>query len=115
MHKRANLLSLEQRRTFQLLHLMFIHKENVDNLRIPERNTRAAQRDQFYVERYNNIKFKNSPFYKGSELWKLLPNDIVLIDSIFQFKQAREDIQLSVIRLHDFYDTFLVFHTNLDV
>ena len=67
---------------------MFIHKENVDNLRIPERNTRAAQRDQFYVERYKNIKFKNSPFYKGAELWKLLPNDIVLIDSFFQFKQA---------------------------
>ena len=88
MHKRANLLSLEQRRTFQLLHLMFIHKENVDNLRIPERNTCAAQRDQFYVERYNTIQFKNSPFFKGSELWKLLPNDIVLIDSIFQFKQA---------------------------
>ena len=57
MHKRANLLSLEQRRTLQLLHLMFIHKENVDNPRILERNTRAAQRDQFYVERYNNIKF----------------------------------------------------------
>ena len=51
LNPRANLLSLEQRRTLQLLHLMFIHKENVDNLRIPERNTRAAQRDQLYVER----------------------------------------------------------------
>ena len=67
---------------------MFIHKDNVDNLRIAERNTRAAQRDQFHVERYNNIKYKNSPFYKGSELWKLLPIDIVSSGSIFEFKQA---------------------------
>ena len=76
MHKRAKLLSLEQRRTLQLLHLMFIHKSNVVNLRVLARNTRAAQRSQFYVERYNNIKYKNSPFYKGSELWNLLPIDI---------------------------------------
>ena len=34
------------------------------------------------------LNFKNSPFYKGSELWKLLPIDIVSMDSIFQFKQA---------------------------
>ena len=82
MHKRANLLSLEQRRTLQLLHLMFIHKDNADNLRIPERNTRAAQRDQFYVERFSTIQFKNNPFYKGSELWKLPPIDIVSMDSM---------------------------------
>ena len=89
MHKRANLLtSLEQRRTLQLLHLMFIHKDNAENLRIPEQNTHAAQRDQFFVERYNTIQFKKSPFYEGSELWKLLPIDIVSIDSIFQFKQV---------------------------
>ena len=81
MHKKAKLLSLEQRRSLQLLHLMFIHKENVSNLRLIVRNTRAAQRDQFYVERY-----KNSPFYKGAELWKLLPLDIASSDSIFQFK-----------------------------
>ena len=65
---------------------MFIHKENVSNLRLIERNTRAAQRDQFYVERYNNMKYKNSPFYEGAELWKLLPLDIASSDSIFQFK-----------------------------
>ena len=62
---------------------MFIHKDNVDNLRIAERNTRAAQRNQFHVERYNNIKYKNSPFYKGLELCKLLPIDIVSSVSIF--------------------------------
>ena len=33
MHKKANLLSLEQRRTFQLLSLMYLHKNNPANLR----------------------------------------------------------------------------------
>ena len=80
-------LSLEQRRSIQLLHLMYLHKSNVDNLRVPNRNTRAAQRDQFYAERYNNFKYKNSPFYKGSEVWNLLPRENVESESIFQFKQ----------------------------
>ena len=87
MHKKSNLLSLEQRQTFQLLSLMFIHKSALDNLRIPVRNTREADRPQFYVERYQNMKYKNSPFYKGADLWKLLRMDIVESDSLFQFKQ----------------------------
>ena len=87
MHKKAKLLSLEQRRSLQLLYLMFLHKVNVDNLRVHNRNTRAAQRDHFYVERYNNIKYKNSPFYKGAELWDLLPMDIISCDTVFQFKK----------------------------
>ena len=86
MHKKAKLLSLEQQRSLQLLSLMYLHKNNVDNLRVFNRNTRAAQRDQFDVERYNNIKYRNSPFYKGVELWNLLPMDILTSDSIFQFK-----------------------------
>ena len=87
MHKKAKLLSLEQRRSLQLLHLMYLHKQNVDNLRVYNRNTRAARRDHFHIERYHNVKYKNSPFYKGAELWDLLPVDIVLSDSIFQFKK----------------------------
>ena len=87
MHKKAKLLSLEQRRTIQLLHLMYLHKSNVNNLRILNRNTRAAQRDHFYVERYNNNKYKHSPFFKGAELWELLPMDIMECESIFRFKQ----------------------------
>ena len=87
MHKKANLLSLEQRRTFQLLSLMCIHKGNRMNLIVPPRNTRAATRDKFYVERYKNIKYRNSLFYKGAELWKLLPMDIVTSGSLFEFKQ----------------------------
>ena len=63
MHRKSHLLSLDQRRIFQLLSLMFLHKINPRNIRIPARNTRGANRDQFVVERYNNLKYKNSPFY----------------------------------------------------
>ena len=53
----------------------------------PVRNTRAADRDQFHVERYSNCKYKSSLFfYKGVELWKLLPLEIVSCDTLFQFK-----------------------------
>ena len=87
MHKRANLLSLEQRRSLQNLSLMYLHKEDAQNLIVPNRHTRAAVRPQFHVERYNVNKYRNSPFYKGYELWKLLPLDIATADSLFQFKQ----------------------------
>ena len=88
MHQKAHLLSLDQRRVFQLMGLMFLHRKNPRNIRIPARNTRGANRDQFVVERYNNLKYKNSPFYKGSELWQHLPLDIVTSDSIFSFKKC---------------------------
>ena len=88
MHKRSHLLSLEQRRTFQLLNLMYMHKNNPQNLRIAPRQTRGADRQQFNIERYNNLKYKNSPFYKGAELWNLLPLDIVTSESIYQFKKS---------------------------
>ena len=88
MHNRAHLLSLEQRRTFQLFSLMYMHKNNPVNLRPIVRNTRAADRDQFYIERYANCKYKNSPFYKGVEFWALLLHDIADSDTLYQFKQS---------------------------
>ena len=42
----------------------------------------------FHLERYNNVKYKTSPFYKGVELLYLLPMDIVHSDSLFQFKHS---------------------------
>ena len=88
MHIKANLLRLEQRCTMQLLRLMYVHKSNPVNLIHLVRNTRAADLDQFYVERYSNCKYKNSPFYKGVEIWKMLPNDLVTTDTQMQFRLA---------------------------
>ena len=87
MHREASLLSLDQRRKFQLLALMFIHKTN-HNVRRPfNRATRGADRFQFYLERYNNVKYKNSPYYKGSLLWDALPLTTIDCDTLYEFKK----------------------------
>ena len=84
MHARAGLLSLEQRRQKQLLSLMFIYKQRCDVARVHGRMTRAAQHFAFARERYQCIKYKNSPYYKGALLWDSLPietrNSICLSD-----------------------------------
>ena len=66
---------------------MFCHKDSPLNLRRPVRITRGAACDIFHVERYQNCKYKNSPYYRGANLWKELPLDISNSDSVFQFKQ----------------------------
>ena len=69
MHSRANLLSLDQRGQKQILFLLFIYKNrHDDDRRVHARNTRAANVYSFVREVYHNVKYKNSPYYKGSLL-----------------------------------------------
>ena len=77
VHVDAKLLSLEQRREIQLLTLMYKHKTTFNARHIFQRATRGAERYKFEVERYNVVKYKNSPYYKGSELWNSLPGDVM--------------------------------------
>ena len=77
MHKRANLLSLEQRRSLQLLSLMYLHKEDAQNLIVANRHTRAAACDQFHVDDIilSNIKtvhFTKDLNYGNYYQWTLL-------------------------------------------
>ena len=88
MHIKANLLSLTQRRCVQLLGLMYNHSKNPEHLRVYIRNTREADHIVFRVERYENMKYKNSPYYVGSELWSDLPLDVVHSPTLQQFKLA---------------------------
>ena len=87
LHRNVNLLSLDQRRKFQLLSLMFIHKKNHNVQRPFNRATRGPDRYSFHLERYNNVKYKNSPYYKGSELWDTLPLNTINYDTLFDFKK----------------------------
>ena len=88
MHVRSNLLSLEQRRQKQMLNLMFIYKSRHDDIRrVHARNTRAANVYSFARERYNNIKYKNSPYYKGYLLWDMLSVDARNCDTLIEFKK----------------------------
>ena len=54
------------------------------------RQTRRAMCEQFYVERYNNCKYKNSPFFKGEELWNLI---LPLVTLFSNQKGNKIDIQ----------------------
>ena len=84
MHNDANLLSIDQRIKIQLLSLMFIHKKN-HNVQHPiNRLKRGAGRYTFYLERYNNVKYKNSPYYKGSELWDALRVTTIECDTLLE-------------------------------
>ena len=89
MHRRAKLLSLEQRRQKQLLNLMFIYKlRHVNIRRVHGRNTRAANVNSFTRERYHNNKYKNSPFYKGALLWDKLPVSAKQCVTLIEFKKG---------------------------
>ena len=77
LHLDANLLSLDQRRKMQLLSLMYKHKLVFNTGRTFQRATRGAERYTFDVERYNVIKYKNSPYYKGADLWDTLPRQVI--------------------------------------
>ena len=92
LHVKAKLLSLGQRRKIQLLSLMYNHKQTLNVRRVHARPTRNALRFTFYTERYNNIKYKNSPYYKGSELWNTLSLETINNDTIFEFKKSIKKI-----------------------
>ena len=88
MHEQANLVSLEQRRQVQLLSLMYIYRNFVNIQRIFARNTRQGERYNFRVDNYQSRKYKNSPYFKGTVLWDLLPNDVINLPTILEFKRA---------------------------
>ena len=92
MHRRANLLSLEQRRKKQLLSLMFAYKQRHNVARVHARRTRAADVFSFTRERYNCIKYKNSPYYKGSLLWDGLPVEARNSMTLLEFKGHLKNI-----------------------
>ena len=88
LHAEAKLSSLDQRRIVQLLLLMYNHKARHNVRRPVVRLTRNAERYTFHTERYNNVKYKNSPYYKGSTIWDTLPRAIVDCDNVFEFKKS---------------------------
>ena len=88
IYKKANLVSLEQRRSIQTLSLLYSHGEsNANTFVIPVRNTRASNRRKFKTERYENAKYKNSPYYKAAKLWDSLPDNIRDSDMLGELKK----------------------------
>ena len=71
---------------------MFNHKLRHNVRCDAPRATCNADRFTFHTERYNNLKYKNSPYYKGSELWNTLPITTTNCDNIFEFKSSLRKI-----------------------
>ena len=79
-------MSLEQRRKIQTLSLMYIYKNFANVERIFVRNTHQGNRYNFRVENYQNSKYRNSPYFKGSNLWDNLPIDVINVPTLGEFK-----------------------------
>ena len=86
MHRKAHLLSLEQRRCKQLLSLMYKLSKNVKNRKTTGRNTRQQEKYVFRTDVKIGTKYSNSPYYKGSTLWNNLSREMQLSESLCSFK-----------------------------
>ena len=86
LHKKARLLSLEQRWEKQLLGLMYGYSNLDDVWLVRERVTRNNQKFVFKTETRFGPKYENSPFYRGTVLWNKLQKDVQLSDNVFMFK-----------------------------
>ena len=52
-------------------------------------------------ERYNNVKYKNFPYYKGSLIWEGLPNEVKRSENLIEFMKALS-------RIYTRYDPLVV-------
>ena len=70
-----------------MLYMMYIHKKRQNVARVYRRQTRAAGIFTFVREKYNCMKYRNSPYYKGAVLWDELPVSTRTCNSLLDFKK----------------------------
>ena len=89
IHSQANLVSFEQCRSIQVLLLLYSHGKLNPQVLAPPCNPRAANRLKYWIqtEKYENGKYKNSPFYKAAKLWDTLPKYIVDTGTLTELKK----------------------------
>ena len=89
---------------------MFTHKINENVARVYNVNTRGADRYHFYLERKHTVKYGNSPYYKGSELWDMLHPDTIECDS---FSCLNAVLKMKLI--HTMYHNKIIYTHILDI
>ena len=93
MHRdEANLVSLEQGRQIQLLSLLSIYRSIGNVERMFARNTRQGRRFNFRVDNYQSGKYKSSPYFKGTILWDRLPDNVINLLTLLEFKKELKNI-----------------------
>ena len=85
LHTESKLQSLEQRRSFQSLKLMYQQSTDIRNLKVVERQTRGGSKIVFNVPTKCTQTYLNSPYYKGVQLWNNLPNNVQRSINVSQF------------------------------
>ena len=86
LHKKANLLSLEQRREKQVLMLMYLYSQKDNVRKICARETRSTNKCIFKTDTKVGTKYENSPFYRGTKLWNILIRDVQFAENRWIFK-----------------------------
>ena len=76
LHEEAKLQSLEQRRNFQVLKLLYDCSKDIKYLKRTANRTRAEAKIVFDIPDKCTTKFLISPFYKGTQVWNSLPENV---------------------------------------
>ena len=86
LHKKFEIVSLEQRRRIQLLLLMYKKSTDITMHKVIARNTRVSRRIVFKTDGYQGGLYKRSPYFVGCNLWDSLALDIIEMPDIVSFK-----------------------------
>ena len=87
IHKRCNIVSLEQRRRTQLLMIMYKKSKDLSLHKVFPRNTGESKRVVFKTDHYEGTLYKRSPYFVGSKLWNALSISDIELPDIFSFKK----------------------------
>ena len=101
LHEEANLQSLEQRRLFQILKLIYGCSKKVDYLKITANRTQAESKIVFDVPDKCTNKYLNSPFYKRVHIWNSLLEPIQRSDTIDVFTKYVKPMYEKYVNLLD--------------
>ena len=85
LHEECKIIGLEQRRRKQMLRLMYLHSKKADIIKQPARVTRTIEKIVFKVPSKCDVKYLNSPFYKGTMYWDNLNHEQQKADNVLQF------------------------------
>ena len=87
LHAESSLQNLEQRWKSQLLKIMYHQSKNEQNIKVPNRHTRGADKVVFNVPTRCSRKYLKSPFYVGTQLWNSLPETSQRSDNLLKFEK----------------------------
>ena len=88
LHHEGNMQSLEQRRSLQLLKIMYHQSKKLQNIKTAVRPTRAAEKVVFNIPSKCTTKYLNSSYYLGTQIWDNLNGDIQRSENVMEFEKS---------------------------